>query len=59
MDKQEFITALEREWATNSRWDGIKRPYSAGDVWRLRGTVQIEHTLARVKAHFEAHSSAR
>jgi len=47
MDKQEFITALEREWATNSRWDGIKRPYSAGDVWRLRGTVQIEHTLAR------------
>jgi isocitrate lyase len=47
MNKQEFITALEREWATNSRWDGIKRPYSAADVWRLRGTVQVEHTLAR------------
>jgi isocitrate lyase len=47
MDKQEIIGALEREWATDSRWDGIKRPYTAGDVLRLRGTVQIEYTLAR------------
>ena len=47
MDKQDVIGALEREWATDSRWDGIKRPYSAGDVYRLRGTVQIEYTLAQ------------
>ncbi len=47
MDKQDFIASLEREWATDSRWDGIKRPYSAGDVYRLRGTVEIEYTLAK------------
>jgi isocitrate/methylisocitrate lyase len=47
MDRQEFVTSLEREWATDSRWDGIKRPYTAGDVFRLRGTVEVEHTLAR------------
>ena len=47
MDKQEFIASLEREWATDHRWDGVKRPYTAGDVWRLRGTVTIEHTLAK------------
>jgi isocitrate lyase len=39
--------ALEREWATNSRWDGVKRPYTAADVERLRGRVRIEHTLAQ------------
>ena len=47
METQEFIASLEREWATESRWDGIKRPYSAADVYRLRGTVPIEHTLAK------------
>ena len=47
MDKQEIIGALEREWATDSRWDGVKRPYTAGDVCRLRGTVPIEYTLAQ------------
>ncbi len=47
MDKQEFITALAREWATDSRWDGVTRLYTAGDVYRLRGTVQIEYTLAK------------
>jgi isocitrate lyase len=33
--------------AAARRWDGIERPYTADDVERLRGTVQIEHTLAR------------
>ncbi len=46
MDQHEG-TALEREWATNSRWDGVKRPYTAADVERLRGRVRIEHTLAQ------------
>src|SRR5947207_15451988 len=34
----------------NGRWDGIERPYSSEDVSRLRGTVQVEHTLARLGA---------
>src|SRR5438045_1761399 len=38
---------LKKEWAENPRWKGIKRGYSAEDVVRLRGSVQIEHTLAR------------
>ncbi len=38
---------LKQDWATNPRWKGITRPYSAEDVVRLRGSVQIEHTLAR------------
>src|SRR5690348_17039858 len=29
------------------RWDGIRRPYTSEDVNRLRGTLHIEHTLAR------------
>jgi isocitrate lyase len=38
---------LQKEWAENPRWKGIKRGYSADDVVRLRGSVPIEHTLAR------------
>ncbi|HYE23701.1 MAG TPA: isocitrate lyase [Clostridia bacterium] len=37
-------------WKTDPRWSGIERPYSAEDVDRLRGTVRIEHTLARMGA---------
>jgi isocitrate lyase len=38
------------EWSTNSRWTGITRSYSYADVLRLRGTIQIEYTLARLGA---------
>ena len=38
---------LKKDWAENPRWKGIKRGYSAEDVVRLRGSVHIEHTLAR------------
>ncbi|MGB9067246.1 MAG: isocitrate lyase [Candidatus Acidiferrales bacterium] len=41
---------LEEEWMNNRRWAGVKRPYSQADVERLRGSVQIEHTLARLGA---------
>ena len=44
------VTELERQWATDPRWQGIKRDYSAADVVALRGSVQIEHTLANVGA---------
>ncbi|MBD7996322.1 isocitrate lyase [Arthrobacter sp. Sa2CUA1] len=38
---------LAQEWATDPRWDGIERDYTAEDVVKLRGRVQEEHTLAR------------
>ena len=41
---------LKRDWETNPRWQGIVRPYGPEDVVRLRGTVQVEHTLARIGA---------
>jgi isocitrate lyase len=41
---------LQQLWKTDPRWNGIIRPYSAEDVLRLRGSVQIEHTLARMGA---------
>ncbi|BBM73548.1 isocitrate lyase [Rhodothermus marinus] len=37
---------LEAEWRSNPRWQGIHRPYSAEDVLRLRGSVEIAYTLA-------------
>ncbi len=42
-------TALPANWS--SRWDGIQRDYSPQDVDRLRGTVQVRHTLAERGAH--------
>ncbi len=41
---------LEHEWETSARWDGIQRPYSGEDVVRLRGSIRVEHTLARLGA---------
>jgi len=38
---------LKKDWAENSRWKGIRRGYTAEDVVRLRGSIHIEHTLAR------------
>ena len=38
---------LKKDWAENPRWKGIQRGYTAEDVVRLRGSIQIEHTLAR------------
>jgi isocitrate lyase len=48
--QQATIQQLERDWTENPRWKGVERPYSAEDVVRLRGTVRIEHTLARLGA---------
>jgi isocitrate lyase len=42
-----FTDELQQRWETDPRWRGITRPYSAADVWRLRGTVTVEHSLAR------------
>jgi isocitrate lyase len=45
--REEQVQALQHDWDTNPRWKGVKRTYSAADVVRLRGSVQIEHTLAK------------
>ena len=41
---------INLDWANNTRWAGVTRSYSAEDVVRLRGTVHIEHSLARLGA---------
>ncbi|HZD52666.1 MAG TPA: isocitrate lyase [Woeseiaceae bacterium] len=50
MDRTREIRELEKDWAANRRWSGIRREYGAADVVRLRGSVRIEHTLARLGA---------
>lgn len=50
MQRSEQTGELEQEWAESPRWKGVTRDYSAADVVRLRGSVQVEHTLARVGA---------
>ncbi len=44
--KQE-VQSLERDWAENPRWKGLSRGYRGEDVVRLRGSVRVEHTLAK------------
>jgi isocitrate/methylisocitrate lyase len=41
---------LERDWETDPRWDGITRDYTAEDVLRLRGSIEIKYTLAEMGA---------
>lgn len=47
MTQQEQIKTLEEKWAQDGRWLGIERPYSAEEVLKLRGSIEIEHTLAK------------
>ncbi len=47
---QKAAKQLAHDWATNPRWKGIRRDYSAEDVMRLRGSVPVEYTLARMGA---------
>jgi isocitrate lyase len=44
------IREIEESWNEDPRWEGVQRPYTAADVERLRGSVTIEHTLARLGA---------
>jgi isocitrate lyase len=50
MPAYQTAAELERSWKSDPRWKGITRPYTAEDVVRLRGTLHIEHTLARLGA---------
>ena len=45
--REQAARQLQKDWAENPRWQGIKRDYSAEDVVRLRGSLAVEHTLAR------------
>ncbi len=49
-NREQVAKNLQDEWTTNERWKGITRPYSVEDVMRLRGSVLVEHTLARLAA---------
>ncbi|MGH9867141.1 MAG: isocitrate lyase [Candidatus Polarisedimenticolia bacterium] len=45
-----FVIKATTEWKTSPRWKGITRPYSAEDVYRLRGSYDIEYSVARLGA---------
>ena len=45
--REQQIAEIQKDWDTNPRWIGIKRSYSAADVVNLRGSIQVEHTLAK------------
>jgi isocitrate lyase len=56
---------MKHDWNSDQRWQGIKRVYSKEDVYKLRGSIQIEHTLAKMGAerlwnllHTESYVSA-
>src|SRR5579862_3281952 len=44
------LSKLEMQWKSDPRWEGVTRPYTAEDVDRLRGSVHVEHSLARLGA---------
>jgi isocitrate lyase len=48
--REQQIAALEQDWKNNPRWTGIKRNYTAEDVVRLRGSLAVEHTIAKTGA---------
>lgn len=50
MTKEEQIKTIEKDWAENPRWEGVRRNYAAEDVVKVRGSVQIEYTIARLGA---------
>ena len=48
MKNQEQIQKLEKDWLENPRWKGVKRPYSAEEVLKLRGSYQLDYTVAKL-----------
>ena len=50
MNDVNSIIKMESDWLENPRWKGVERPYDAAEVMRLRGSVTIEYTLARIGA---------
>jgi len=50
MTRRTFLEKTTTAWNTAPRWQGIERPYSAEDVYRLRGSFHIEHSIAKLGA---------
>ncbi|HEY2321373.1 MAG TPA: isocitrate lyase [Thermoanaerobaculia bacterium] len=50
MARLKAVRNLEREWESDERWNGIVRDYTADDVERLRGSIEIKYTLAEMGA---------
>src|SRR5690349_24617 len=50
MARLKAVRNLEREWENDERWNGIVRDYTADDVERLRGSIEIKYTLAEMGA---------
>ena len=50
MSKLPTAEEIKHDWASNPRWAGITRNYTAEDVVRLRGTVKVEHSIAKLGA---------
>src|SRR5580765_1635960 len=50
MSQPRPATDIEKAWAHDARWKGVTRRYGAADVERLRGSVHVEHSLARMGA---------
>jgi isocitrate lyase len=48
--KNQEVLELENDWSSDPRWEGIRRPYAAADVARLRGSIKIQYTLAELGA---------
>jgi len=46
VNQREFIAELDVRWRSDRRWQGITRTYTPEDVYRLRGTLQVQHTMA-------------
>jgi isocitrate lyase len=62
LSREQQIEALEKDWANNPRWKGVKRGYTAADVVRLRGSFQPEYTFAQrgaVKLWDKIHGGAK
>ncbi len=49
-NQQEKINALIADWASNPRWNGVERPYTAEEVVKLAGSYKIEYSLAQMGA---------
>ena len=47
LTREQQVASLQKDWTSNPRWKSVKRSYSAADVVRLRGSIAIEHTIAR------------
>ena len=55
LSREQQIAQLEKDWAENPRWKGIKRGYSAADVVKLRGSPKVNR---RVRADWRGNDSA-